>query len=568
MPDADPTAARQGSAGRGRGLLLRFRPAAGAAPRYGWTAAFLLALAVTVLPVALTAVPPILDYPNHLARLWLLQGGIDDPFLRRVYAIDWHHASTNILIDLVAVLTRGVVPTSLLGPALLASALLLPALGMAALARVVHGRLGWWQLSAVILVWTHAFLLGFLNFQLALGLALLAAAGDERLRRAGSRWALPWRCAGGGVLLASHAFGLLFYAALVGGLAIGAKRPSGPGRWRRAAWRALAAVLPLVAIVALFWAMAAQPADVRAGPPSPIRWQSRWIVGTGAVLLDALKGYRPAIDLGFAAAVLLLALVAWSRRRLDAHAGLCIAGLGLLAGALVMPRYMLGSAYLELRLPTMAWFAFVAAVSPRLAVAGVAGRCATALALLLVVARAAWFGAVWHERDRDVAALRRVLAAIPPGARVLPLVHAPDSAQAKRMPIGRALGRQLTAWHLPTLAVMERHAFLPTLFASRGRHVLVVQPPFDRIAVAEGAIAPVDALARPLAPREAHEFGYVARWPCFDYVLVLDADVPNAGGPMAAPPQVILVRREGFAELYRVDHRGPARCDVPGMRPG
>src|SRR5258708_3171440 len=38
-----------------------------------------IATVIVLFPVLSVTVPPILDYPNHYARLWLLSGGANDP---------------------------------------------------------------------------------------------------------------------------------------------------------------------------------------------------------------------------------------------------------------------------------------------------------------------------------------------------------------------------------------------------------------------------------------------------------------------------------------------------------
>ncbi|MGO7800727.1 hypothetical protein ACC710_38080, partial [Rhizobium ruizarguesonis] len=46
--------------------------------------------------------PPILDYPNHYARIWLLSGGIGDQPFPEIYAVDWNRTFTNVGIDVLA----------------------------------------------------------------------------------------------------------------------------------------------------------------------------------------------------------------------------------------------------------------------------------------------------------------------------------------------------------------------------------------------------------------------------------------------------------------------------------
>ena len=55
-------------------------------------AALVVACALLLLPVALVPVPPLVDYPNHLACLWLIAGGAARPPASHFYAVDWSQA--------------------------------------------------------------------------------------------------------------------------------------------------------------------------------------------------------------------------------------------------------------------------------------------------------------------------------------------------------------------------------------------------------------------------------------------------------------------------------------------
>jgi hypothetical protein len=149
--------------------------------------AFLVALTLAALlvPVLVAQVPPLTDYPNHLARLWLLDGGADVPPVSGMYRITWD-TLTNIGIDLLAVGLRPLFSYEVVGRLSVAAAVLLPPVGGVVLWRALHGRFHWWQLSFGLLAWSLGVLTGFLNFEIGLGLALLAAAADPALMRRGA----------------------------------------------------------------------------------------------------------------------------------------------------------------------------------------------------------------------------------------------------------------------------------------------------------------------------------------------------------------------------------------------
>src|SRR6266508_5276710 len=169
-------------------------------------------LMLVVLPF-LVRVPPLLDYPNHLSRLWLIAGGVRLAPVSSMYQLNWSGASTNIGIDLLARAFGGVLGMGLLGPLLLGASLALPPLGAIALNRTAFGGPHWWQIGFASLAWGQTMLAGFLNFQIGLGLALLAASADARLVQRGPMMGFLVRAACAGVLLVFHPFASLFYGA-------------------------------------------------------------------------------------------------------------------------------------------------------------------------------------------------------------------------------------------------------------------------------------------------------------------------------------------------------------------
>src|SRR5262249_28449380 len=59
-------------------------------------------LAALALPTFLVALPPLLDYPNHVVRLWLIEGGSRLWPLSQMYELSWSSALTNVGVDYLA----------------------------------------------------------------------------------------------------------------------------------------------------------------------------------------------------------------------------------------------------------------------------------------------------------------------------------------------------------------------------------------------------------------------------------------------------------------------------------
>jgi hypothetical protein len=183
-------------------------------------AAFLVTFAVLLVPVLAVEIPPLTDYPNHLSRLWLVGGGVDLPVVAAMYAVSWD-TLTNIGIDLLAKALTPLFGYMLVGRIAVAAAVLMAPVGGVLLWRVLHGRFHWWQLALALLAWNTGLLLGFLNFEIGIGFALMAAAVDPALVRRGAIATAAVRIGIGCLLVLVHLFALVFFAVLLCGIAIG-----------------------------------------------------------------------------------------------------------------------------------------------------------------------------------------------------------------------------------------------------------------------------------------------------------------------------------------------------------
>lgn len=498
---------------------------------------------VTLVPTLLFPLPPLLDFPNHLARLWLIMGGIHLSPLDRIYAEDWSGIATNIGIDLAAKAFTGVVPPLLLGRILLALAVLLPAVGGVMLSRALFGRWHPWQVLFFFFWSCQTLLAGFLNFHIGLGLALLAAAIDGHLKR----WRHAVRLTVAFVLIVVHPFALLFYCALLAGLGFGAAPFRNADSWRRTLKTAEAAIC-LVPVMVFFVLTRAVP-GTGGNALSDIIYPN--IGGTAVALLSPFVSY----DLFFVDALFLAGVVSiiviWAmNNRFRIHTGLLTVAIALTLVSPLLPNIFSGTGWVDRRLPIMAVLAGLAAVLPQLRKA----RHGLALSVGLscfVAARTLWIGWNWAAGVPMIDAMQAVLAKVPAGARILPMQH--KYWPPNQFPRGHILGVDIETYnHYAALAVIWRHAYIPMLFSQPGKQPVHILPPYDRVALPGGGMLPsVHALANDAAIPPGQE--NVRYWRTdFDYVLVLNANRPDKLGPLAPLPELQLVKDAGFARLYRI----------------
>ena len=181
-------------------------------PRAWWTSVALLLGALTI-PVFAAQVPPLTDYPNHLARCYVLAFGNTDPILSRMFS----HTGKLFLILPSTCCYRRCDPSVSHSRRRVCGDLsfALPTSGTIAFSCALFRRRSFWQLTAGFAAFNVLFLMGFMNFTLSIGVALWAAAAWIHFRERD-----PWLAVAIGTLVATptfffHIMGLFFYALLV-----------------------------------------------------------------------------------------------------------------------------------------------------------------------------------------------------------------------------------------------------------------------------------------------------------------------------------------------------------------
>lgn len=509
-------------------------------------------------PLFLVDVPPLLDYPNHLARAYLLAFAAADPVLSRMAEAHWA-IIPNLAIDLVLPEMLKLMPVHVAGRLLLGVILVLPVLGCAALARAVMGRHTYWSLASGLVACNELFLLGFMNFELSVGLALIFAAiwAIWRERRPAATTLIGIVAAA--ILFVCHLMGLLFYLILLAAIespilaqALRRGRLVMP-ELARIAWR----LFPLLPLPLMLYAMSALGHE-----PAGIGW---WTVEYKIVhLATFFVNYRGGLDastaLGFAAFV--IACIATGRVKLTFAGGMSLAVFATLY--LVSPFNFKGTSFLDVRFAVMFGFVMFALAAPRLPPR--AGCLAAVAVIGVFAARTLVVGETWHAHERELAELRAVMAPLRPGSRVLlATVAKSDAPDYWRHAPGQTLsdGTRVDL-HVAALMLIERHAFWPFLFADPSQQPIRLLPPYDALAAATPHIPNARQLVgRAPTPADMAIFPLGAGWPCcYDDVLLLHAGAV----PELADSRLTLLAGSDFASLYGVRRSGPtvARLAPPG----
>jgi len=516
---------------------------AGEMPIAGQTWRWLTALAGLVLilafPLTLVDVPPVLDYPNHLARYFVLTNS-DDVILSKMYQPHWT-ILPNLGMDVLGVLVLHIADVHVGGRILLGLSLLAPVFGVVIYHRVVFRRYSYWPLASGLIAYNGIFFLGLMNFLLSLGLALIGGAAWIALHRSGYFWV---RMAVGAfatvVIFFSHIFGVMLFALLIGGDEIEYFRKIRPPGTAPVGQLLSAAIATFVALTPAFALYLSSPLDDAAAALGD--WYGipkLWRILTPFMTTNA--------DLTILTAFMVFVALTLGRRKLAFAPGIPLIVGVLFIAFIVAPFSIKSGTLIAERFALMMGLLVLDSIQPCLSSRDAAFT-GSALAVLIFV-RSIYVGTTWIDHRRDLADVRAAIAHVQPGSRVL-VARGQPGYLTDVLPPERALpGVYRLDGNVAALLVIERKAFWPLLFADPIQQPLVVKPPFDRIAHPLAEPVEWKALAaETLVPKPAT---YLEHWrDDFDNVLLIDP-----------PPKMAAIYGLGpiyqgeYAQLYNIDHR-------------
>jgi hypothetical protein len=468
-------------------------------PDVAWWCALLALCLVLLAPLTMTDVPPLMDYPNHLARLYALAFIGSDPILARFYQPHWA-IIPNLGLDLTVPPLMRLFPVHVVGRAVIGVTLLLPIFGAIAYHRAISGRTSWLPFVSALFAYNGALLRGFLNFNLSVGLALLLGAAWTAWRDRRPLLTIGVAAIGAVALFFCHITGLGCFAVLIGAYELVTIR-SGSFTIARLAWRFAFVSLVFIAPVVLY-----ASSDLHG---MPIEVATRTTTGKLWAAFMPAVNYSLPLDAATALTCAGLAVLSVKRRWCVAPPAsvLVIGALGVLF--LVLPESIKGGGDLDARflvmlvsfLPAAFLSAAVspAAVSPAADWPMRSRRCAIIAAVLIALfsVRMIVLLASWQVWAHNLAAFRSVTASIRPGDVVLS-VHRPrhEPLPAWTKPDAERISDStLIDTHLPALLLIEHDAYWPYLFDNASQQPITTRQPYRAAAsLADNSPDPIATL--------------------------------------------------------------------------
>jgi hypothetical protein len=403
---------------------------------------FALACGLWVVPVWSVSLPPLVDYPNHLARMHLLakpeiaqSGGF--------YEIHWAPLP-NLAMDVLVPAMSRFVPVEIAGKVFISLIFALLAGGVFVLHRSLFQRWSAFPLLGFLFLYNRPLLWGFLNFLFGLGLSFWFFAGWIFLQRRKPLERIAFFLPCTLILFFCHLFALGVYGLMILGFTLHRQRS---GEVAQAGVEWAVALAPFIPAAVLFFA--ASPT----GSAEVVREIRFGGMGRKlGALFQPVNNYHRGLD---ATTFLLLAglfAAGLKTRWLRLAKPIRYPLLFLCLFFLLMPEVLLTVMSVDTRIPNVLAFLLVAGAQFN----GNSRRAVGVLAVLMVlgILRLGVVGFHWRRADLAYGNYRAAISKIPPGSKLFSAVLFAGNWEPFPAPLA----------HFPCLAV-GRSVFVPSLFA-------------------------------------------------------------------------------------------------------
>lgn len=499
----------------------------------GWSVAAPAAIFVlSLIPLVVTPVLPLIDYYNHIARFFVLAHIDASPFLQRYYEARWS-LLPNIGVDVLGTPLLAILPPLIAAKAIIVIIMAVLFSGALYFHRALTGTRS--LLVPVLLaplLYSYILNWGFANFLLGLGLVFWAAGWWLRMRHRPAI-AVPVSCLLALVVFFCHGIAFLLYGLLIVSLEIGAflaaprRDPRQLGRMLVLA--ALTAVLPVLYF--LLWKTGqAGGSAVAALNLEPIPLSER-IVRAGLYHLKTIVRVEEGPAGWFDAATFVMQIVAVGillRERklaIPSHARFMVIAVIILA-ALPLPT-LFGVGHIADRTPLFAALALIGALLVKPGAWTGINRLMGGILIAVAVVRIAAISVHWHSYTKMYDEFRSIASHISP----------------QSLTMGIAVGSTKHATHVPRCEM-----YGPLLIAELGHAGPLFadekQQPLRLIGPMKGggstgrrpAIEYRDQVTRPLRA------GYDNILICNSHLL--PQPIPQGTQAVAASEHFVLLRRQ------------------------
>jgi hypothetical protein len=508
-------------------LMSRFARAGRLNAQTILTLLYVVFCAISVLPFLVVDHPPIVDFANHAARLWIACHQTD-PAVAAMY--DYRLGIIpNLAVDILNLPLCGIASPTAVLKLLTVSSLVLIYISAAMIQRKMFGRLNAFILAVPAVSLNLITTMGYINYLagVALVIALVAITLNNNRRFLDKVIICN---VFGIVIFFCHIFALSLAIVLFFGFNLSSAERSFRGIVRSALKTAALFAIPLCLI----------PLVAQGGEALNISYEGKLRVLPAMTLTQhaglGIYGLLPLLGVGWFRTI--------GRVELSSQLRFPLGALAIYVAT--VPSELQGAVDIDSRSMVALGYLFFAGLRPLKAerrvtkVVGAIAACMTAISLTLS-------GKVWSDFDRQVVELRSAFEVLPPRAAVFSV----NNAQGHERVV-----QPMAYSHLTSYATIDRRIFNPLEFSGIGMQPL--QPTAAYQSIDTAAASPISASLARVLYNPSHELsqralrmnlGYLLRWPeKFDYVVYYHFGT----APNFAPERLTLIAQGSYFSILRI----------------
>lgn len=405
--------------------------------------ALTLVLFAILAPIWVVKYPGMVDYPNHLARCYILAHYHDNPVWQQRYFVV-HQPIPNLAMDLIVVPLLRVFPLILCGKLFLSLGAVLFVVGCSEVGRAAIGKPNWLALVCAFTFYNADLLYGFVNYVFGIGVFLCGFAYWLRVRKAMSPLRFLLCCLLSVIAFLAHLSSIVILGAAC--VTVASLDFAHDRKVRNLVVKLIWLACPVLLMAGFL---------TGSGRVGNIVWRSPY--SKAISLLAPIRSYSTSVDFGVVAVLLVCGPVIVKGSRV--HSG-AAASLVLLMLYIVTPMTLLTSAGADLRYVVPAFLLLALSIEPTWSRWR---KAAMAAALAAMVIHTASITANWitiSRRSEQVLAMGQIL---PTDARI----YALEPAYSGSTKMVRGYIHMIQFW------TVSRRADISTLFALPGQQPLV-----------------------------------------------------------------------------------------------
>lgn len=409
---------------------------------------YAILLMVSLAPVWMVAIPPLVDYPNHLARMHILVNGAQSESLGRFYAVSWS-VIPNLAMDIIVPALVNFMPLEIAGKVFVTLILALLATGSLALHYTIHKRFSPWPLLVFLFLYNGVFLFGMVNYLFGIGLCLWAIAAWIETGKYGHSARVVLFYATCVILFFAHlsAMGVYVLSVIAYEASLISRLRPLPGNLIR--WLVLLIAGPLFLLAMLILLPRSTTNETLPFTYGPVAFALSQKLGALELIV---RNYVRVLDIATLGAVIWLVLFGLLTQRLHVDRVMRWPAFAIAIAGFCLPYQVMGSNFADARILVAGAFLFVCTTDLR------AKPAHLALFGLVIVAlfsgRMLILGNHWQGAEALHEQVSAAVDEIPRGSRLLAVsVENPNEPYEAPGP------------HIAATAVIQRDVFLPSVFA-------------------------------------------------------------------------------------------------------